>query len=400
MNPSQQVAVTDGDGMVARRPASVLFVSSETQHQADLLVQEFLTAPSDITAMAAVLAAAHEVPPGVPEPEIAILRWTAESGHLLVRGDVRVTTDDPTLPFMNGAGLAGWIERSLFSLPVTVAAGSGAPNATAAVGGSVTGGGFTATIVADTTGAHDVVRNATVARAPVFPPDLVPPRGGPPRAPGNEGVGVESLIPPPPAVEPAYSALWDDPKRAGSAPTNAGAASPRLRSTFSHQPGVGAHRHTGPLRGRECMNHHPNPPEAASCRECGATLNPASGSLVEFPRSAIGSMKMGDGRTIALDRSVLVGRKPNADERSRWSDFTLVVSDDTKVSRNHLEVLVSGWDVQVVDCGSRNGTSVQFPGQPERESLTPGVPVFITVGASVRFGGQSFTFVAASGGQR
>jgi len=402
MNPSQHVIATDGDGMIARRRTAVIFVSSETQHQAEVLIQRFLAASSDVAAMASVVAAAQDVPPGVPGPDVAILRWTAESGHLLVQGDVRVSTDDPTLPFMNGAGLAGWIERSLFTLPVTVTAGSGAPGAAVSPGAASTGGGFTATVAADSTGVHDAVVAPTVSRQQTFQPASSPAAATPAPAmpvapPPTLAADTGSLIPPPPpSVQDAgYAALWDDPRRGGVTASPSGSAAPHFRSTFSHQPGNGTVPQTGPLMGRECMNQHPNPPEAASCRECGATLNPAAGELIEFPATAIGALVMDDGRSIPLSRSVLVGRKPNADSRSRWTNFTLVVIDDTKVSRNHLEVLVSGWDVQVVDCGSRNGTSLQFPGQPDRESLTPGVPVFIPVGATVRFGGRSLTFAGA-----
>ncbi len=54
--------------------------------------------------------------------------------------------------------------------------------------------------------------------------------------------------------------------------------------------------------------------------------------------------------------------------------------------RRHLRVALVGWDVQVMDLGSANGTSVGLPGDPQAQQLAPNQPVLIRPGAQVTMG--------------
>ena len=67
------------------------------------------------------------------------------------------------------------------------------------------------------------------------------------------------------------------------------------------------------------------------------------------------------------------------------------------MSRVHAEIGVNGWDVLLIDIGSRNGTFVSRPGEPEWTQLPAGETHRLVPGTRVRIGGRSFLFESPSG---
>ena len=49
-----------------------------------------------------------------------------------------------------------------------------------------------------------------------------------------------------------------------------------------------------------------------------------------------------------------------------------------------------GWDIQVIDLGSANGTYAQYPDDPQLHRLEPHHPVVVKVGTHVTMGRRSF----------
>lgn len=140
--------------------------------------------------------------------------------------------------------------------------------------------------------------------------------------------------------------------------------------------------------GVDCKNDHFNDPRVPYCAVCGIAL--VQRTLVPYkgPRPALGVLLLDDGTTLRLDADHLVGRDPErapevADGSVRPAKVT---SPDGSVSRRHLRVALDGWDVNLVDLGSVNGTQIQPPGDPNFYDIPPNEPVVILPGTTVRVG--------------
>ncbi|OIQ92690.1 FHA domain protein [mine drainage metagenome] len=112
---------------------------------------------------------------------------------------------------------------------------------------------------------------------------------------------------------------------------------------------------------RYCGQGHPNAPHAVACRVCGG---PIVGEPRVGTRPALGRLRLGSGDTVDLDRSVILGRRPQAARVSQGDIPRLVAVGGKEVSRSHLELRLEDWNVLAVELGSRNGTLLLRPGQP------------------------------------
>jgi hypothetical protein len=76
---------------------------------------------------------------------------------------------------------------------------------------------------------------------------------------------------------------------------------------------------------------------------------------------------------VTLDRGVILGRAPGAPEGfGRDEPYRIQLSSpDGSISRKHVELVLQGWLVTVVDLQSTNGTQVLAPGSLP-EQLPPG----------------------------
>ena len=86
-------------------------------------------------------------------------------------------------------------------------------------------------------------------------------------------------------------------------------------------------------------------------------------------------------------------------ERVRAGELRPIVVDDQagSVAHAHAEIRVSGWDVMVVDAGSRNGTYVSGPDEGRWTPLPPRRSRRLLPGTRVRLGdGRTFVFESSS----
>lgn len=144
-----------------------------------------------------------------------------------------------------------------------------------------------------------------------------------------------------------------------------------------------------------CPSGHPNAPIATDCRVCGTRID--DHTVVHVPRPSLGLLRFDDGLVVAVDRPMLLGRKPA--ETGAAEDHLLVTLPDPEksLSRTHLEVRVDDWHVWVVDLGSTNGTVVANPGAAP-EALRMGEQCLIGIGATVTLGDVvGFRFDPAAG---
>ena len=130
-----------------------------------------------------------------------------------------------------------------------------------------------------------------------------------------------------------------------------------------------------------CAWGHPNPPGSARCRVCDALVATQPPRVVPTPVLAL--LRASDGETVELVGSVLVGRAP-ARDRARTPDPVLltVTSPSHDISRTHLEVFASGWDVGVTDLHSTNGTVLVAPDGTIR-TMDPGETAWVALGTSL-----------------
>ncbi|GAA2372212.1 FHA domain-containing protein [Nonomuraea africana] len=140
--------------------------------------------------------------------------------------------------------------------------------------------------------------------------------------------------------------------------------------------------------GVDCKNDHFNDPRSPYCVICGIEL--VQRTLVPYkgPRPSLGVLLLDDGTALPLDSDYLLGRDPERAPEVAGGNArpAKVTSPDGSVSRRHLRVALEGWDVNLVDLGSVNGTQIQPPGDPNFYDIPPNEPVTIAPGTTVRIG--------------
>ena len=141
-----------------------------------------------------------------------------------------------------------------------------------------------------------------------------------------------------------------------------------------------------------CPAGHRSPAYASVCRVCQLPM--AAQQPFETPRPALGRLSFTTGDVVTLDRGVLMGRGPTVPDGTDVDRPHVVQlgADGVDISREHLEVRLEGWHVQVCDLGSTNGTEVTLPGAaPQR--LHPHEPATIEPGTVVTLAEvASFTY--------
>ncbi|GGL17407.1 hypothetical protein Sme01_72090 [Sphaerisporangium melleum] len=225
--------------------------------------------------------------------------------------------------------------------------------------------------------------------------------------------------PPPggtPGPSPAHeqpAALLTDPEMAAMPPGGPGQAetfgSPAGAGFESYLPDEGGEDRPGPggplfepteaaptpeplnrpmVYGVDCKNDHFNDPRVPYCAVCGVAL--VQRNLVPYKgeRPPLGVLMLDDGTALTLDGDHLLGRDPERapEVTSGEARPARVTSPDGSVSRRHLRVRLDGWDVNLIDLGSVNGTQVQPPGDPNFYDIPPNEPVPILPGTTVRIG--------------
>jgi hypothetical protein len=113
--------------------------------------------------------------------------------------------------------------------------------------------------------------------------------------------------------------------------------------------------------------------------------------------ATVGVLVLDDGTRFALDGDYVLGREPALDGdvlagRAR----SLRINDPNgSVSRLHLKISLVGWQVEVSDLGSANGSLLQSPDGERR--LTPFEPTMIEPGARIGIGHRSMQYLAYQG---
>ena len=131
---------------------------------------------------------------------------------------------------------------------------------------------------------------------------------------------------------------------------------------------VGAPVPTGPtVLAVLCLRGHPNPPTSATCRICGREV--PEQQAYETPRPPLGVLRLSTGDIVRLDRGVIIGRAPQAPPGlppELQPHVVRIASPQRDLSRNHVQVVVEGWQVILRDLDTTNGTTVTPHGAARR----------------------------------
>jgi hypothetical protein len=146
---------------------------------------------------------------------------------------------------------------------------------------------------------------------------------------------------------------------------------------------------TQPLvEGVDCKNGHFNDPALRFCQLCGIAMLQLTHVTRLGPRPPLGILLLDNGMTLRADADYVVGREPERDpDVAAGRARPLRIADSHGgISRRHLRIRLHGWQVQVVDLDSANGTFVQEPGAREAPPVPAGQAVTIRPGSTVIFG--------------
>lgn len=194
----------------------------------------------------------------------------------------------------------------------------------------------------------------------VEPPELPPTQAGP----SEPKPVVEGYVPPAPLATPA-------PGTAAQPPSTPEASAPPPAAT---QPATAATQHvvaTGPVAAAQPQRIPPQPP---------------------LPQPTGCALRLDTGELISLATPVVLGRNP--DPQGHPGARAVPVADDSRsLSKTHLLVRPVAGGLEITDCHSTNGSGLVRDGV--EYGVTPGVPVRVVLGDTVRLGDRTAVVIPA-----
>ena len=146
-----------------------------------------------------------------------------------------------------------------------------------------------------------------------------------------------------------------------------------------------------------CTRGHLNPPTSPTCRICGREV--PEQQAYETPRPPLGILRLSTGDVVRLDRGVIMGRAPQAPPGlppDLQPHVVRIASPQRDLSRNHVQVVVEGWQVILRDLDTTNGTTVTPP-EGTTTRLRAGDPMVLEAGSVVSMADEvSFTYEVAA----
>jgi hypothetical protein len=311
-------------------------------------------------------------------PSFAAFFWGPDGMRSLVRGAVVVVDADSGDVVATGEGVQTWVETGLGDLRQVRVQLPVEPPADV----------FPMPLVVGAVGVSAVFLDATDEASLSSPQQ----QGAPEAAEASEALDEpdhpepEEAEPDEPEPDEPQARPVDEPElTARTEHENAQTRMMTLPELFDEPTGLaeepGQEAPAGSVSAVFCAWGHPNPPGAGRCRVCTALIPVQPPQVVPAPVLAV--LRASNGATADVVGSVLVGRAPAAD-RARVADPALltVTSPSHDISRTHLEVFASGWDVGVTDLHSTNGTVLVAPDASIR-TMDPGETVVVELGTSL-----------------
>jgi hypothetical protein len=208
----------------------------------------------------------------------------------------------------------------------------------------------------------------------------------PPADPGPE----PKLVEPDPAADFEWISLAPPPDGHDQAPDHDEAEVPPLAPEGA-EPAM--------VEGVLCARNHFNDPDVAYCRQCGIGMVQQTRRTQLGQRPPLGVLLLDDGTGFTLDRDYVLGREPvlDGDVAAGRARPLRVTDPEGTVGRVHLRVSLVGWQVEVKDLGSVNGSVIYLPAGGEGK-LNPYDPVLIEPGTRVGIGQRSIQYLSYRSG--
>jgi len=186
----------------------------------------------------------------------------------------------------------------------------------------------------------------------------------------EEGATLEEHDEPPTVEEPEAFVDFEEPDPEAITMTD------EQQSTGSPEPEPGF------VDAVVCPHGHLSRPDEAVCLVCETPVEDDTVHRVERP--VLATLLWDSGRAVDVDAPLAIGRNPSgeAEMDGETARIVRVPDPDAVLSRHHLDVRLSGWDLLVEDRGSRNHTVMIRPGE-EPERLPPEVPWLAPMGTEV-----------------
>lgn len=142
-----------------------------------------------------------------------------------------------------------------------------------------------------------------------------------------------------------------------------------------------------------CARNHFNDPNVQYCRQCGISMVQLTQRIQKGPRPPLGVLLLDDGTGFTLDKDYVVGREPvlDGDVAAGRARPLRIPDPGGTVSRLHLRISLIGWQVEVRDLNSSNGSVLNLPNGAERR-LAPGDAVMIEPGTKISVGHRSIQY--------
>ncbi|PRA82284.1 FHA domain-containing protein [Microbacterium sp. MYb66] len=368
----------------------------------------------------------------MPSFVAAVLEGT--DARVAVRGAlaVRITGADAEAQSFSGADVTTWSERfvpGVSKVEITVDEG-GSGSALPVQSGIVLAAAVSADIEPADADAVPVAAGPAPVLDPTPPtpatpaPPLAPapPTGASTPLPPPPGVGAVGVVPVVPPVVPVE--VSDVPEVSGadaaSEPADAGVIDATLvpseatfappADEFDHLWGATVHTpiedaavrpseepeapavdapavsgdHDGATISAEELRSLRQPaPDASGAAEAPTEVIPVAAPAV----AATGRIRVSSGQVVALDRTVIIGRRPRSTRASgaNLPHLIAVESPQQDISRSHLEIRPEGDTVVIIDLHTTNGSTLLRPGaDPMR--LHPGEQTLVLSGDVVDLG--------------
>jgi molybdopterin converting factor small subunit len=142
-----------------------------------------------------------------------------------------------------------------------------------------------------------------------------------------------------------------------------------------------------------CARNHFNDPNVQYCRQCGIAMVQLTQRIQKGPRPPLGVLLLDDGTGFTLDKDYVVGREPvlDGDVAAGRARPLRIPDPGGTVSRLHLRISLIGWQIEVRDINSSNGSVVYFPDGHEQR-LMAGDSIIIPPGTKVSVGHRNLEY--------
>lgn len=427
------VHISAGEGIVAHLPNLTAYAKGDETRLNELLVRLNALADAPWNEVVRTLTAGITEANYEEHPDLACVSIGGDRVCALVFGDTSLSvTTDGTETTLNGRDSSTWIDVAIHGEVDRVLAGRQSPSVIVGVlrDGVVPAGGFLLDTAGPMPSSTRWVENSEQTHQADPEPTPAPVVATPPPIPQSASVSE-----PTPVEEPEEKRLsgifarldtrQDDeldntepsepsaPSEANAEPqTSNGTADsgfPILRQASqapaplpsaepAPTPAAAAVAEMTPtrpqLRGIRCPEGHLTSANDLNCRSCGTATDPEA-EIVMGDRPVLGILTFDDGAVLPLDRPAAVGSAVPSGYEIDGELATIVRLDDgvDGISAVQVEVRTIGWEVEIHDMNSGNGTYTILHGERQtRTRLRAGQSVVLLQGMTVELGGRHFDF--------